>query len=310
MREETANMIGDHPPNLAPDPPMEHPDGPVRVEPPTVFSVVYSAVTSAMVPVISGLKRWGASFLILVVLLAVWEVWTQLAEVPRWQLPAPSAIANELFDSRALLWDHTLVTLVEVILGFAAALTVGLLLAGGIAYSRILERAVYPIIIASQTIPIIAIAPLLLIWVGYGVTPKIIVVALISFFPISVNTVDGLRSVDPDMVSMMRTLGATRWQIFTKVQIPSSLPQMFSGIKIGIAISVIGAVIGEWVGASSGLGYLMTYSQPLFLTSRVFASIVVLSAMGISLFVAATIVERLMLPWYHSEKRSRSIDRD
>ena len=305
MSEETANITGERPTTLTSDIPAVHEDEPLQAGPPTLFSVV----SSATLPAIAGLKRWGASFLILVILLAAWEGWTQLAEAPRWQLPAPSVIARELFNSRALLWEHTLVTLVEVVLGFAVALSVGLLLAGGIAYSRILERAVYPIIIASQTIPIIAIAPLLLIWVGYGVTPKIIVVALISFFPISVNTVDGLRSVDPDMVSMMRTLGATRWQIFTKVQIPASLPQMFSGIKIGIAISVIGAVIGEWVGASSGLGYLMTYSQPLFLTARVFASIVVLSAMGIGLFVAASIVERLMLPWYHTEKRARSIER-
>ena len=115
--------------------------------------------------------------------------------------------------------------------------------------------------------------------------------------------------VDPDMVNMMRTLGASRWQIFTKLQVPSALPQMFSGIKIGIAVSVIGAVIGEWVGASAGLGYLMTYSQPLFLTARVFAAIVVLSAMGIGLFVLATLAERIMLPWYHTEKRARSMER-
>jgi ABC-type nitrate/sulfonate/bicarbonate transport system permease component len=197
----------------------------------------------------------------------------------------------------------------EVVLGFMAGLTVGLVLANGIAYSRIVERAVYPIVIASQTIPVIAIAPLLLIWVGYGLAPKIIVVALICFFPISVNTVDGLRSVDPGMVNMMRTLGASRWQIFTKLQVPSSLPQMFSGIKIGVTFSVIGAVIGEWVGASAGLGYLMTYSQPLFLTARVFAAIAVLSAMGIGLFALATLVERLALPWYYAEKRARGGER-
>jgi len=256
-----------------------------------------------------SLKRWAAPLLILIALLGSWELWTQLGDVPKWQLPAPSTIAQELVESRGLLWQHTQVTLLEVALGFVAALIVGLSLASGIAYSRILERSVYPIIIASQTIPIIAIAPLLLIWVGYGLTPKIIVVALIGFFPISVNTVDGLRSVDPDMANMMRTLGASRWQIFTKLQVPSSLPRMFSGIKIGITFSVIGAVIGEWVGASEGLGYLMTYSQPLFLTARVFAAIVVLSAMGIMLFVLATLVERLMLPWYHTEKRARSMER-
>lgn len=256
------------------------------------------------------LKRWAVPLLIIFALLAAWEIWTRWSNVPKWQLPAPLVIARELVESRGLLWQHTQVTLVEVVLGFLAALAVGLLLASGIAYSRILERSVYPIVIASQTIPIIAIAPLLLIWVGYGIAPKVIVVALISFFPISVNTVDGLRSVDPDTVNMMRTLGASRWQIFTKLQVPSSLPQMFSGIKIGIAVSVIGAVIGEWVGASAGLGYLMTYSQPLFLTARVFAAIVVLSAMGVGLFVLAAAVERLMLPWYHTEKRARSMERD
>lgn len=255
------------------------------------------------------LFRWAAPLLILAGLLVAWELWTQLGDVPKWQLPAPSVIAQELVESRGLLWEHTQVTLLEVVLGMVAALLVGLFLASVIAYSRIVERSVYPIIIASQTIPIIAIAPLLLIWVGYGIAPKIIVVALISFFPISVNTVDGLRSVDPDMVNMMRTLGASRWQIFTKLQVPSALPQMFSGIKIGITVSVIGAVIGEWVGASSGLGYLMTYSQPLFLTARVFAAIVVLSALGIGLFVLATLVERMVLPWYHTEKRARSMER-
>jgi putative hydroxymethylpyrimidine transport system permease protein len=248
---------------------------------------------------------WVAPWLILVALLAAWEVGIQLGSVPKWQLPAPRDIARELLESRGLLWEHTRVTLLEVSLGFLAGLAVGLLLANAIAYSRIVERSIYPILIASQTIPIIAIAPLLLIWFGYGLAPKIIVVALISFFPISVNTVDGLRSVDPGMVNMMRTLGASRWQIFTKLQVPSSLPQMFSGIKIGVTFSVIGAVIGEWVGASAGLGYLMTYSQPLFLTARVFAAIVVLSMMGIGLFALAALVQRLALPWYYAEKRAR-----
>ena len=241
--------------------------------------------------------------------MGAWELWVQVGDVPKWQLPAPSAIARELVESRVLLWDNTLVTLQEVALGFAAALFAGLVLAALIAYSRVLESSIYPIVIASQTIPVIAIAPLLLIWVGYGITPKIIVVALICFYPIAVNTVDGLKAVDPDMVSMMRTLRASRWQIFTKLQIPASLPFTFSGIKIGISVSVIAAVIGEWVGASEGLGYLITYSQPLFLTARVFAAIFVLSVMGMSLFAVASLAERLMLPWYHTEKRTRALVR-
>ena len=259
---------------------------------------------------LSRVLLWAIPLLILATLVGAWEFWVQVRDVPKWQLPAPSAIARELWDSRALLWDNTLITLEEVVIGFAAALAAGVVLAALIAYSRILERSIYPIVIASQTIPIIAVAPLLLIWVGYGMTPKIIVVALIAFYPIAVNTVDGLKAVDPDMVNMMRTLGASRWQVFTKLQVPTSLPFMFSGIKIGISVSVIAAVIGEWVGASAGLGYLITYSQPLFLTARVFAAIVVLSVMGMTLFGLAALAERLLLPWCHTEKQAKALGRE
>ncbi len=255
----------------------------------------------------AGLLTWLLPVFILIGLVAAWEVWVRLADVPKWQLPAPWEIAQELVSSRSLLWEHYLVTLEEIVVGFMAALAAGLLLASGIAYSRVLERSVYPIVIASQTVPIIAIAPLLLIWVGYGLTPKIIIVALICFYPIAVNTVDGLKAADPDMVNMLRTLGASRWQVFTKLQIPTAMPFIFSGIKIGISVSVIAAVIGEWVGASEGLGYLITYSQPLFLTARVFAAIFVLSLMGISLFLLAVIVEHLMMPWHFNEKRSNAM---
>jgi len=255
----------------------------------------------------AGLLTWLLPGFILIGLVAAWELWVRLADVPKWQLPAPWEIAQELVSSRSLLWEHYLVTLEEIVVGFMAALAAGLLLASGIAYSRVLERSVYPIVIASQTVPIIAIAPLLLIWVGYGLTPKIIIVALICFYPIAVNTVDGLKAADPDMVNMLRTLGASRWQVFTKLQIPTAMPFIFSGIKIGISVSVIAAVIGEWVGASEGLGYLITYSQPLFLTARVFAAIFVLSVMGISLFLLAVIAEHLMMPWHFNEKRSNAM---
>ena len=249
---------------------------------------------------------WILPMGILLFLLVLWEVLVRAVNVPSWQLPTPSAILSELIVSKGLLWSHTLVTLGEIGVGFSVALITGWTLAAGIAYSRILERSVYPIIIASQTIPIIAIAPLLLIWVGYGLTPKVIIVALISFYPISVNTVDGLKSIDPDMVNMFRTLGASKFQVFTKLQIPNSLPFMFSGIKIGISVSVIAAVIGEWVGGSEGLGYLITYSQPLFLTARVFAAIFLLSLMGIILFALAVWIEHSTMPWYFNAKRINS----
>lgn len=254
------------------------------------------------------LARWLGPALLVAALIAAWQGAVVLFAIPAWKLPAPSAIAAELVVSRALYLKHTWVTLMEVLLGFGAALATGVLLATLIAYYRTLQRAVYPLVIASQTIPIIVIAPLLLIWVGYGITPKIIVVILIAFFPITVNTVDGLRSVDTDMVNMMRTLGASRWQIFTKVQVPTALPFLFSGTKIAVTFSVIGAVIGEWVGASAGLGYLTRISVPLFLTARAFGAVVLLAGMGITLFVSVALLERLLLPWYHTEQRQRALE--
>ena len=251
--------------------------------------------------------QWAPPAVIVLLALGAWEGYVRLFQVERWLLPPPSAIGAELVESRSLLLRHTWVTLEEVLLGFALALVVGIALAAAISYSRIVERSAYPFVIASQTVPIIAIAPLLLIWVGYGIWPKVIVVVLISFFPIVVNTVDGLKSVDPDMLNMMRTLGASRRQLLLKVQAPASVPFLFSGIRVAIAMSVIGAVIGEWVGASAGLGYLMMRSAPQFLTDRVFASIFILSLMGIGLFTLVVVAERYALPWYQWEKRDKAL---
>ena len=257
-----------------------------------------------------ALTHWLPAAVIVGAILGLWEGYVRLFDVQRWLLPAPSIIAKTVAESPGLLWRHSLVTLEEVAVGFGVALAGGVLLASSIALSRTLERAIYPFIIASQTIPIIVIAPLLLIWVGYGLTPKVIVVALIAFFPIVVNMVDGLKSVDPDAVNLMRTLGAGRWQIFLKVQMPSAMPFLFSGTRVAIAVSVIGAVIGEWVGSSQGLGYLMIRSKPQFLTERVFAAIAILSLMGIALFLLVGLVERMVIPWWHSERRSRQATRE
>ena len=251
--------------------------------------------------------RWLPSALIALAILGAWEGYVRIFNVQQWLLPAPSRIAITIGNSAGMLLGHTWVTFEEIAIGFSLALAVGVLLASVIALSRTVERALYPFLIASQTIPIIVIAPLLLIWIGYGLAPKIIVVALISFFPIVVNTVDGLKSVDPDAVRLMRTLGAGTWQIFTKAQVPSSMPFLFSGAKVAIAVSVIGAVIGEWVGSSEGLGYLMIRSKPQFLTERVFAAIAILSAMGVALFVLVGVIERLAIPWWHNERRQRNL---
>ena len=250
----------------------------------------------------SKLSSLLPSLLIIAGIIGAWELCVWAFDVQKWLLPAPSDIAVALYADAPLLWRHTMATLLEIVVGFGLALVAGVALAAAIGLSRSLERAIYPFVIASQTIPIIVIAPMLLIWIGYGLAPKVIVVALISFFPIVVNMVDGLKSVDRDMVNLMRTLGASRWQIFFKVQIPTSLPYLFSGARVAIAVSVIGAVIGEWVGASEGLGYLMIRSKPQFLTERVFAAIVILSALGVGLFGLVGVVERLAIPWWRASR--------
>jgi ABC-type nitrate/sulfonate/bicarbonate transport system permease component len=249
--------------------------------------------------------HWLRPLIVAIGLIGLWEGAVSLFEVPAWKLPAPSAIAKELVVSRSLYLEHTLVTLQEVFLGFAVAFTVGVLLAAAISSSPTFRRAIYPFVIATQTVPTIVIAPLLLIWVGYGITPKVIVVTLIAFFPIVVNTVDGLAAADRDMVRMMQTMGAAKHQIFLKVRLPAALPFVFSGTKIAITFSVIGAVIGEWVGASAGLGYLTRVSVPLFLTDRSFGAVVILATIGIGLFLTVAVLERRLLPWYHREREER-----
>lgn len=252
------------------------------------------------------LTEWLPPAVLVAAFLSIWQAATLVLEVPHWLLPSPVDIAGALISSSDLLARHGWVTLQEVLIGFSLAFTVGVALAVAIAYSRTVERAVYPFVVASQTVPVIAIAPILLIWFGYGLLPKVIVVGLICFFPIVVNMVDGLRAVDPDLVNLMRSMGASRWQVFAKARIPTSLPFLFSGTRVAIAVSVIGAVIGEWVGASAGLGYFMIRSASQFQTARVFAAVVVLSIMGVALFVAVGLSERYLLPWHHGERRTRS----
>lgn len=242
-------------------------------------------------------RRWIWPLLVLAALVAVWEVAVRVAQTPRWMLPPPSAIADTMWTDHALLLHHTRVTLIEVALGFGLALVAGLAAGVAIDSSRIVERAVYPLIIASQTIPMVALAPLMLIWFGYGLLPKVLVTALVCFFPIAVNTVDGLRAADGEVLSLLRSLGAGRWARFRLAKLPAALPSIFSGARIAIAFSVIGAVFGELVGASAGLGYLMQRAAAQFLTARVFAAIVILALLGIVLFALVTVVERLALPW-------------
>jgi ABC-type nitrate/sulfonate/bicarbonate transport system permease component len=240
---------------------------------------------------------WLLPIAVLLLGVAVWEIWVRLDHTPDWFLPRPSRIARTLVDDRRLLAHHAWVTLKEVLVGCAVALIAGVVVAIAIDASRIVERALYPLIVASQAIPIVALAPLLLVWFGYGLLPKVIVTALVAFFPIAVTTVDGLRSADRETLDLLRAMGADGPTRFRLVKAPSALPSLFSGARIGVAVAVIGAVFGEYVGANAGLGYLMNISSGRLLTDRVFACIVVLAAMAVLLFGAVAVLEKFVLPW-------------
>jgi ABC-type nitrate/sulfonate/bicarbonate transport system permease component len=238
-----------------------------------------------------------APALLILVFLAIWQFVPPALGVAKYILPTPTQIGVQVVGDWSLLWPNFLVTLSEVLLGFALAFAVAMVLGFAVAHSRILNRAIYPLLVASQTVPVIAIAPIFIIWFGYGILPKVIITALICFFPLTVNTVAGYAAVDQDARMLFRAHGASRWNTFRLLTIPSALPSMFSGVKISITLSVIGATIGEYVGSQEGLGHVIVQASGQIITARVFAAIVLLSFMGISLFLIASLIERIAMPW-------------
>jgi ABC-type nitrate/sulfonate/bicarbonate transport system permease component len=244
------------------------------------------------------MRRWLPPLLVAAALIGLWELaarWDLIADalsIEPFLVPAPSDVAESLWSDRELLAENAWVTIQEVVLGFAIAVAAGVAFAIVLHLSDTLRRAFYPLLMASQTVPVIAIAPILVVWLGFGIGPKLAIIALVCFFPITVNMLDGLRSVDPELPRMMRTLDASRAQIMRRIEIPSSLPFLFSGAKIAAVISVIGAVFGEWSGADEGLGHLILIAQGQVQTARVFAAVVVLSALAISLFGLLALLER------------------
>jgi putative hydroxymethylpyrimidine transport system permease protein len=243
--------------------------------------------------IVSG---WRAAALLLA-LGGAWELYVDLGAVSPLLLPAPHAIAAALYDDRGLLWSNFLVTAQEVLLGIVLAAIAALVLATAMHFSRTTRRAVYPLLIVSQTIPIPMLAPVLVLWLGFGIRPKLIVIGLVSFFSIVVTTLAGFAAVDPELIKLMRTFGASRRRIFFSVELPSALPGFFTGAKIAVIFAVLGAVFAEWAGATSGLGYIFEQSVNQLLTARAFASVAILSAFAILLFGALTAVERIAVPW-------------
>ena len=252
----------------------------------------------------SALNGWRA-LLLLLGLLGAWELYVDLGGANPLILPAPHAIAQSLYTDRSLLWSNFLVTAEEVLLGIAVAAVAGLAFAIAIHLSQTLRRAVYPLLVASQTLPVPIIAPVLVLWLGFGILPKLLVIALVSFFSIVVTTSAGFAAVDPDLIKLMRTFDASRLTTFRHVELPSALPGLFTGAKIAVTVAVIGAVLAEQAGANSGLGYLFEQSIPQLLTARAYAAVVILSVFAIALFALLTLAERLALPWAYEPTGER-----
>lgn len=245
----------------------------------------------------------GPPLLFLVIVLVVWQVGVRVAGVESSTLPAPTEIFSSMWEIRDLLFDNSWITIQEILIGYVAAIALGVGLAVLVCTSPLVERAMYPWLVVSQMVPIPAIAPIIVIWTGFDMRPKVIVIMLVSFFPIAVNTIDGLKSTEPELLNLLKTLGAGRWKRFRTAQLPSALPFLFSGLKVGAALSVIGAVFAEWVGADAGLGYLILTLNNQVATAEMFATIIVLATIGIALFGLVRLLERLLLPWYHAGRK-------
>lgn len=246
--------------------------------------------------------RYLAPLAFLLLLAFLWELAVRIFELPAWLLPSPAEILLEGWKWKELLFAHTGVTLYEVCLGFLLAIAVGVPLAVLITYAGFLQRILYPLIIVAQSVPKVAVAPLFLIWIGYGLTSKVLVAFLVAFFPIVVDTITGLREVEPEALDLIRSLNARKIQIFLKIRLPNSLPNMFSGLKVGITLAVVGAVIGEFVGSDRGLGYVLLSAAGEMNTSLMFACVALLALLGIGLFYAVALLERLLIPWSYSRR--------
>jgi NitT/TauT family transport system permease protein len=231
-----------------------------------------------------------------VVVLVVWE-WAVLAsDITSLVLPRPSEVGRVMIDHAPLYLRHALTTGIEVVAGFVMAIAGGGLCGVVVASSRWLGRAIYPLLVAAQVMPKIAIAPLLIVWLGFGIAPKLVLTALIAFFPIVINTVVGLNMSRQDSIYLFRSMGASRWQTFQKLRLPSALPVFFGGLKVAATLAIIGAVVGEFSGGHAGLGYLLLVQVGRLETAAAFGSVICLTLMGLALFLLVVLLERAIVP--------------
>jgi len=272
--------------NLAPEAPVQLP---VRRD---AWRTAIRRIRSALASVIG-----------VVVILILWAIVTAVFQIPEYLLPSPASVFRRIVLEQGLLASSTAYTLIEVFAGFLASVLIGVPMAFCIVMSRSVERVVMPVIVASQAIPKVAIAPMLVIWLGFGLLPKIAITFLLAFFPVLVATSTGLRSVETEMLDLVRSMRASAWKIMFKVRLPAALPQIFSGLKVAISLSVVGAVVGEFVGADRGLGYVLLSASGALDGTLVWAALLILVGVGIASFQAIVAVERFAIGWHVSVRQ-------
>ncbi|MCK9485954.1 MAG: ABC transporter permease [Dehalococcoidia bacterium] len=245
--------------------------------------------------------RYAPAGVFLLGVVALWQAAVEVFDIQPYLLPGPGRVWTAFLEVRGVLPGHIRTTMTEAVLGLAWACVAGAMTAALLAGFAPLRRAVYPLLVISQNIPMIVMAPLIVVWFGFGIMPKVLVVALIGFFPIVVSTTDGLLRAEGDLVELARSYGAGRLQVLRTILIPSAVPAFFAGLQISATYAVLGAVIAEWVGASSGLGLFITRSQTAFRADRVFVAVVVIAAVSILLFAMVHLAARLAMPWQYAQ---------
>lgn len=244
-----------------------------------------------------GLARGIPAVLSVVSAFVIWEIYVRLSGISPLMLPAPSRVLDQMVQNRALLWDNTVPTLKATFAGFALSLTVAFSLSIVLDFMPRVRRALFPIFVVSQTLPLVAIAPLVVLWFGFDLTPKVLLVALVTFFPMLVALVDGYASTDPEIEDLMRSMGATRGQIFRSARFPSAMPYFFAGLRISITYAVVAAIFAEYVGARAGLGIVILNAKNSFRPDIVLAAVVISSLLTLVLFAATATLQKIVLRW-------------
>lgn len=246
---------------------------------------------------------WAKPIIFLCLLLVGWDLAIRIFQIPAYQIPAPKDVVTAFWEEWPRLFSEAVPTTVAALCGFVLSAIFGILAAMAIVGSRTVESYVYPLLVFSQSIPKIAIAPLFVVWFGFGIVPKILSAVMLGFFPVVVSAVQGFKSVDPDMIDLARAMEASRLQIFRMVSLPHATPAIFAGLKVSITLAVVGAVVGEFVGSNSGIGYVLQRSIGNFDLPTMFAALVILALIGVVLFWILDVTERLAIPWHTSQRQ-------